>query len=410
MSDSELNLKAAPPRTPRTVLERDRLVRFWSDVRERTALLVTAPAGFGKTTLLLQWRARWLDEGAIVAWFSVDDTDDPARFAAGLMHAVHLAGSPPNGGAEQTAGRSGIEMLTGLLADIALSERTTVLMLDDAERLPEATLASVQYLLLNAPVNLHVVVGSRVPLSLQTSDLLAKGNLATLTTEQLRFRLEESMAILERQLGARLTADERALLHDATEGWPIGLQLAVAEIEHVPDPAGAIRVLSARHGSLQDYFNESLVKRIPADIVEMLTRVAILENINAELFALVTGHEVSEDALQRFMRETPILMIGEHREWARLHPLARDFFLSRFEQLPVAERAELHAQVSRWYRDHDNLHEAANHALAAGNEALAQDYAARSLWALGTWGMVEEAREWVERIPPKCSHATWACG
>ena len=396
MSESEFVLRVTPPRLPRLAMARPRLERFWQRAQDATAVAVVAPAGFGKTTLLLQWRQRWLDQDACVAWLSADALDDPARFATALVAAANNAGVLRDGGPD---GKSGVEALTWLLAQVARSRTTTVIVIDDAERLPEATVRqSLQYLLYNAPANLHVVIGSRVPLALQTAELVAKGNFCSVAIDDLRLGLEESLGILERRLGSRLSLDERACVHDATDGWPIGLQLAIAAIEHEADPAAAVRTLSARRGSLQDYFVESLVAALPTDAAELLTRIAILEHFNRELCELLAEAPI-EKLLQHLVRETPIMMVGERDGWFRLHPLARDFLLGRFEQLPASQRAALHARASHWYMQQERFHDAARHALAAGDDALAQDYAARALWALGAWGKVDEAREWLERIP-----------
>ncbi|GAB3097460.1 LuxR C-terminal-related transcriptional regulator [Lysobacter terrae] len=381
---------------PRLAMERPRLVQYCNRMRDCAAAAVVAPAGFGKTTLLLQWRQRWLEQGARVAWLSVDAQDDPARFTVGLLQATRSACALRDAAPK---GRAGLEALTWMLSEIAHNGAWTVIVIDDAERLPEATVRqSLQYLLLNAPSNLHVAIGSRVPLSLQTAELVAKDSFIQLSVQHLRLQLEESMDILERRLGPRLSVDERASVHDATEGWPIGLQLAIAAIEHEADAAAAVRTLSARRGSLQDYFVESLLAALPRHAADVLTRIAILDHFNSELCEAVSGMP-SAELLEQLIRETPIMMVGEREGWLRLHPLARDFLRGRFEQLPEAERCDLHARASRWYMQRERLHDAANHALAAGDEALAQEYAARALWMLGALGKVDEAREWLARLP-----------
>jgi LuxR family maltose regulon positive regulatory protein len=380
-------------------------MQFWSEVHERTAIAIVAPAGFGKTTLLLQWRRRWMEQKALVAWLGADAQDQPVRFVEALLQAIrHASGRKAfDIIAAQYASRTGqqIEALTALLAEIALLGTETVLMIDDAERLPRTTVdASIQYLLLNAPANLHVVIGSRVPLPLQTTELAAKGNFAVLGTDDLRLQFEESIEILERRLGPRLDLDQRAKLHDLTEGWPVGLQLAIAKIEQEDEPSKAIATFSARGEGLQAYFVESLFSRLASPVRNFLVRSAILDHMNAELCEAVTGCADAASRLDHLILETPIMMVGEARDWIRLHPLARDFLLGRFEQLPRAEQAELHIRASRWLAEHDRFYEAAGHALAADDEALAHDYAARSLWALGTDGKLTEAREWLDRIPP----------
>jgi LuxR family transcriptional regulator, maltose regulon positive regulatory protein len=405
MTESEFTLKAMPPRLPREALERPRLQRTWDQVHDRAAIVVAAPAGFGKTTLLLQWRRRWMENGALVAWLDADDQDEPERFTMALLHSLRTASGRPIDPAAQCTIVSGLEALTSQLSEIAMRGTQMVLMIDDSERLPETAVRSVlQYLLMNAPANLHVVIGTRVPLPLQTAELTAKCNYAALSAEDLRLTLAESMEVLERRLGARLDADHRAHLHETTEGWPIGLQLAIAAIEHEADPAAAVRELSARHGTLQDYFVETLLSRMPARVAQFLTRVAILDPLSVALCEAATGDAQSGEHLEWLVRETPMVMVGERSDCVRLHPMARDFLLGRFEQLPREERDALHVRAAHWFAREERFHEAANHALAAGDVADAEAWAAKSLWALSTRGQLAEAREWLERLP----HALFA--
>ena len=402
MTEPEFTLKSMPPRLPRAALERERLQREWERIHDRTAVVVAAPAGFGKTTLLLHWRRSWMIAGALVAWLDADDQDEPERFAQALLYSLRTASGRPVDPAAQCTTVPGLEGLTRLLSEVAMRGTQTVLMIDDGERLPAASVQTVlQYLLMNAPANLHVVIGTRVPLPLLTAELEAKGFYAALTGDDLRMRLEESMELLEQRLGARLDADDRARLHEATEGWPIGLQLAIAAIEQAPEPSAAVRELSARHGTLQDYFVETLLSRLPDGMADFLTRIAILDPLNAALCEAVTGDVRAAEHLDWLIRETPIVMIGERPELVRLHPMARDFLLGRFEQLPRAERDALHVRAAHWFAGELRFHEAANHALAAGDVADAEGWAARSLWVLSTKGMLAEAREWLERLPPE---------
>jgi LuxR family maltose regulon positive regulatory protein len=404
MDASEYVLKATPPRMPRGALARERLQVAWRKHRDR-ALALTAPAGFGKTTLLLQWRRWWVDAGTPVAWMSAGEGDHPARFALALAHALRMGGvldSVPE--EERIWGRDDAwpEGLTQMLAAIAARRTPVGLVIDDAERLPEHSVrGALQYLLLNAPANLHIAIGSRVALPLPLSELVAKDQIAKLGTEDLRLRFEESNAIVLSRLGERLTLDQRAQLHEATEGWPIGLQLAIGEIERAEDPGLAVRNLSARHGPLQEYFVTSLLAGLAPDTTDALVRASILEHFDADLFHAVTGCTEPQAMLARLVRDTPLMIAGERTEWLRLHPLARDFLLSLFEALPLRERKVLHARASRWFAARERFHEAATHALAAGDDALAQQYAARSLWALSTAGKLAEAREWLDRLPPE---------
>ncbi len=406
MSTPDFILKTTPPRIARNALERERLQSTWAEVRERTAIAIIASAGFGKTTLLVQWRRRWLEHGALLAWLSIDAQDDPARFTKGLLHAIHSASGRPAFEAllAQFTAESDhhVDALTELLAQIAYLGMETVLMIDDAERLPDSTVQGpLQYLLHNAPPNLHVVIGSRVPLSLQAWELAAKGNFATVGPDDLRLQLHESAAVLGKRFGRRLILDECARLHEITDGWPLGLQLVAATIEREPDLAAAIDSVSGRRGDIQRYFFESLLSRLPTPIADFLIRIAILDHLNADLCEAVTDCAFAGAYLDQLMVETPILNVAGLQDWVRLHPLARDFLLSHFEDRPEAQQQELHARASHWFAGRQRFHEAARHALAAGDEPLAHTYAAQALGTLTIQGQLLEAREWLDRLPPE---------
>jgi LuxR family maltose regulon positive regulatory protein len=404
MSASEFLLKTTPPRIARAALERIPLKRAWADALDRTALVVVAPAGFGKTTLLAQGRRAWLKRNALVAWLTADPRDEPARFTLAVLHAMRAASGKAGFEimASQYAGGSEhhLEALTTLLREIVRLATEVVLVVDDAERLPPSTVTeTLQYLLRNAPHNFHVAIGSRVPLSLGTSDLVAKGNLANLEARDLRLELSESIAILAGRFGPRLSVDDCARLHDAVDGWPLGLQLAAATIEREADLGAAIDALSARHGDIERYFFELLLTRVPAMTADFLVRVSILGHLNADLCEAVTGCATADAYLSKLMVETPILVQAGLEDWVRPHPLARDFLMQRFERLPIDEQRDLHRRASRWFADHERFHEAACHALEAGDEAVAYGHAARALWTLTIQGQLLEAKDWLEQIP-----------
>ena len=403
MGDSRFILECTPPRAPRNALVRPRLTRTWADLRDVAAIVVDAPRGFGKTTLLTQWRKLWLESGALVAWLTLDVHDDPARFAEALFCSMRMASGRPSFDALalQFALSRGEELgaLTVLLTEIAKLAAPTAIMLDEAEQLPEATArACLSYLLHNAPPNLHVVVGTRTSLPFATADLAAHGRLAMLRTRDLQFSQEESIEILRKRLGHRANLDDLTRLHEITEGWPIGLQLAASSVEHATDIPAAILALSAREGDLERYFLESLLEGLPTELAWFLERISILEFMIPEACEAVTGHPAAADKLRQLARDTPILIVGERRDSSRLHPLARDFLLGRFDRLPEPERRELHRRAMRWFETKSQYPEAARHALAAGDDALAYHHAQRSLWDLVKQGRLSEAREWLARL------------
>jgi len=403
MHDARFQLKIAPPRLGRAVTARPRLERRWQEISERTVIVVTAPQGYGKTTLLAQWRRNWLERGAYAAWATLDAQDDRARFVELLLFALRSATGRESFAAAATQGRlqpgRELDALTELLAEVALLATPTVVILDDAHRMPQATMQELlAYLLNNAPPNLQFLVGSRRPLELDFSDLIAGGRLATIGAGDLRLDLAESLEILRARFANRIGLDDAVRVHDLMEGWPLGLQLAASTIEGASDRHAFIGQLSARRGDLQRFFFESLMARLPPERSDFLVRIAILEAVNADLCRAVTGCAESARYLESLADESPIVAEGEDRDWMRLHAMARDFLLGHFDRLPAPERQACYERAAEWYAAHGQLQEAARHALAAGDEATAVQYAARCLADIAREGRLSEARDWVRRL------------
>jgi LuxR family maltose regulon positive regulatory protein len=405
MSLAQLQLKTAPPRPGRTVLLRPRLEQRWAELGDQTAVIVTAPQGFGKTTLLAQWRRNWLAQGAFVAWATLDAQDDRARFVDLLYFALRTATGRESfaGPASQNQLESNreIDALTNLLAEVASLATPVVIMLDDAHRMPPAVLNELLvYLLNNAPPNLRFVVGARRPLELDLSDLITAGRLATQNVGDLRLNLAEALDLLRARFGNRLGLEDAVHLHDLTEGWPLGLQLAASVIEPATDLHEMIAQLSARRGDLQRFFFESLLARLPPDESAFLVRISILETVSPGLSAAVTGSPDAALYLQRLATESPVVTTGEGLDSVRLHHLARDFLLGQFDRLPADERNACYRRAAAWYAEHGLLQEAARHALAAGDEGLAVEHASQCLLDIAREGRLAEAQEWISRLPP----------
>jgi LuxR family maltose regulon positive regulatory protein len=404
MNDMQFQLKTAPPRPGRTAPARKRLEHRWLEINDRTAIIVTAPQGFGKTTLLAQWRRNWLERGAFVAWASLDAQDDRARFVALLLFALRTATGRDSFALASTqnnlqANRE-LDALTMLLAEVAQLATPTVVILDDAHRMPQATMRELlAYLLNNAPPNLQFLIGTRRPLELQLTDLLAAGRMATLDARDLRFGMDESLEILRARFGARISLDDAVRLHDLTEGWPLGLQLAATTIERAPDMHEMIGRLNSRRGDIHRFFFEAMLSRLPEAEAAFWIRVSILEVLDVDLCAAVTGDPAGATYIEQIVQTSPVIIAGEGRGWVRLHAMARDFLLGQFDKLPAEERRACHERAAAWYAQRGQLQDAARHALAAGDDALAVQYAARCLRDIAREGRLAEARDWVRRLP-----------
>jgi len=398
----ELLLKVTPPRVPRHQLARPRLQSDHETLRDAPLLLVQAPAGFGKTSLLAQWRREYLARGSVVAWLSARAQDDVPRLVQGLALAVRVGAGRPTFGHTllDTAAPAELEGVTVWLAELAQTALDVVLFVDEADRLPEPARDALGYLLRNAPSNLRVVVAARADCRLGVDDLLAYGTGVALGPAQLAFRLDETLELVRSRFGERVDRDAAARLHELTEGWPLGLQMALSVIAAGADPRGAIATLASRGGALRDQLVALLLDRLDAADAEFLTRIAELDHLHPELCRQVSGDAQAAERLARLARDTPVFAAGEASEWLRLHTIARDALRQRFAALPEAERRALHARAAEGLAALGLNDAAARHALAAGQHELAYDLAERSLYdLLMARGRQSAVLEWLARLP-----------
>ena len=422
-ASSDLILKVSPPRAPGHLLVRPRLKSDGEPFRERAAIVVHAPAGFGKTSLLAQWRREQLARGGVVAWLSADSRDDLQRFVHGLVLAVRIGCGRPAFGRTLLEGAAGaaadLDGITQWLAEVAQTSLDVVLTLDDAERLPEATAREgLVYLLHNLPQNLRVVVAVRGEPDLAIGELIAYGDCVSLGASALRFTLEETIAIVRQRHGERVDADACARLHDLTEGWPLGIQLALGALDRGIHPREALEAMSARAGSPFDRFVSGLLSELSPDDAQFVTRIAPLDHLHPDLCVALTGSADAAQRLARLVRETPMFVSGESSEWCRLHSLFREALAAKFAALGAEGRGEIHARAARWLAEHGMLEEAARHALTSGQRELAYDLVERCLYDLITHGRQAAALDWlgrldeaeIDRRPRLRLAAAWALG
>ena len=232
----DLLLKVTPPRLPPYLVARPAFHARRTTMRESPVLLVQAPAGFGKTSLLAQWRRDCIAHGDAVAWVSAQSEDHADRFLQSLVLSVRIASGRPSFGQVLMEAPIGgaLEGVTVWLTAVAQLAANVLLIVDETERLPASTRALLAYVLHNAPANLRCMVAARADCDLGLDDLIAYGQCSVIDAEQLRFRLEETLAVVRGRFADRVSDDEAARLHDLTEGWPLGLQLALAMKENRP--------------------------------------------------------------------------------------------------------------------------------------------------------------------------------
>ncbi|AEB86192.1 helix-turn-helix transcriptional regulator [Alicycliphilus denitrificans] len=400
---SELVLKTMPPRAPRHQLVRSRLSLADEQFRERSVIVVQAPPGFGKTSLLGQWRREYLARGAAVAWVTADAGDDLQRFLHCLVMAVRSGCVRPAFGRlllETQGTKPGeFEGITAWLAEVAQTSLDMVLVVDEAERLAPGNFAALSYLMHNTPPNLHVVVGARGGVDATIADLVDYGQALSLGADDLRFRLDETMALVRERCGEKIDADSAARLHEQTEGWPLGLQIMLAAVEKGGDLHVAMTSMAGKNGGNGEGFVGGLLANLAAKDVDFLVRISCVDLVHPDLCRALTGLETARDILVRLVRETPVFVVSDGSEWGRLHNLVRDALRGRLVNLPADERLELHRRAMHWLAEHGMIHEAARHAHEAGQHEIAYDLAEQCLYEAVTQGHQESVLRWLDLLP-----------
>jgi LuxR family maltose regulon positive regulatory protein len=352
--------------------------------------LVSAPAGFGKTTLVGSWTAAAAgnpERSISVAWLSLDEADNElGRLMAHLLAALKRAGMPIDGGGLAGRGAGGVDVATatGVLmgvvnsvahaVDVEAVEETHrwLLVLDDYHVItaPEVH-ETLTYLLYHAPEQLRVLVATRSDPPLPLARLRTRGQLTELRATDLRFTAQEAGDFLNEVMGLDLTTADVEALDDRTEGWAAGLQLAGLSLRGrsgAGDVSAFIEAFTGSNRFVVDYLADEVLTRQPAEVREFLLRTSVLDRFTASLCAAVTGQSGSGEILERLDRDNLFVVpLDDDRTWYRYHHLFADVLRARLLSGRADVVDQLHRDASDWYAAHDSFEDAIRHAFA-GND------------------------------------------
>lgn len=400
-------LATTPPREQANRLERPQLSLKQERLGGLPAIVLQASAGYGKTSLLTQWRRECLGRGAVALWLSVRSGDSPARLVRNLTFAFRAAACRPTFGHTiletlDASSGTGLEPMTCWLAEVAETALETVVVIDEADALSAASIAALEYMLRNMPVNLRAFFGMRAETRVNIDDLVAYGQCEVLRAADLCFAMDETVALLRARTDDGVDHESAVRLHEMTEGWPLGVQLVLSLLKRGRDPGAVAAALLAEGGTGRDRLLSSLLGDLDAADEALLTRLSILEAIDPDLAVAMTGDPAAADRLRRIANATPLVAPHENEDWLRLHTLVRDELRARFKAVPEEERQRLHRRAADWLLAHDLPATAAWHALEAGDADRACDLAERSLYdSVMRHGRLTEAEAWLGVIPPE---------
>jgi LuxR family maltose regulon positive regulatory protein len=368
--------------------------------------LLSAPAGFGKTTLLAEWLASPTSPQRHVSWLSLDEADDdPSLFWIHLIHALQRA-VPAIGQAAlavlDTAQPPPItDILAMVLNDLAAMPDDIVVVLDDYHAVPSPEIqAGMTYLLDHLPPPAHLVIATRADPALQLARLRARGELVEIRAADLRFTSGAAEAFLSETMGLTLDAADVAALTARTEGWITALQLAALSLQGREDPAGFIASFTGDDRYIVDYLVEEVLRGQTEGVRSFLLETSILDRLGGDLCDAVTDREGTRATLERLDRANLFLVpLDDRRDWYRYHHLFADVLRARLTDEPPGHVAELHRRASQWYEANGRPSDAIRHALAGEDHERAARLVELALPSLRQARAIPTIRAWLEAIP-----------
>jgi LuxR family maltose regulon positive regulatory protein len=382
--------------------------------------LVSAPAGFGKTTLLSEWVH---NVGAVrepsqqVAWLSLDKSDnDLNRFLTYLVAALQTTESAVGQGllpVLQSTGMINVEaVLTALLNEIAdLSDNHStgsgqglILVLDDYHAIESRDIdRALTFVLDHLPPLMHLVIATRTDPDLHLSRLRARGQLAELRQADLRFTSDEVAAFLRQVVRMPISSEDARTLRDRTEGWIAGLQLAAVamrDLRQREQIAGFVHSFGGSHRYVIDYLVDEVLDQQPPGVQAFLLQTSVLDRLTASLCNIVTGREDGQVLLERLEAAGLFLIpLDGERRWYRYHHLFADLLRQRLRQIQPEQVPMLHGKASQWHAHHGFQSEAVHHALAGSNLGRAADLIESAGLGLIGRGAFATVRNWIDALP-----------
>jgi LuxR family maltose regulon positive regulatory protein len=412
MSTTILSTKLyIPPPRPK-VVHRPRLIERMNEGLHSKLTLISAPAGFGKTTLVSEWVA---DCGQPVAWLSLDEGDnDLITFLTYFVTAFQVIAPEMGAGglaALQSPQSPPIEsILTTLLNEITTVPDNFVLVLDDYHVIDSKPVdEALTFLLEHLPPLMHLVIATREDPHLPLARLRARGQLTELRAADLRFTPAEAAEFLNRVMGLNLSVENVAALETRTEGWIAGLQLAALSMQRHQDTASFIKSFTGSHHYVLDYLMEEVLGQQPESIQTFLLRTSILDRMCGPLCDAVLGsRSLAGQEILEYLEHTNLFIVplDNERRWHRYHHLFADLLRQRLQQSVASSTkgdgmtlADLHSRASQWYEEQGLDIEAFQHAAAAGEV----DHAVRLIEGKGIplyhRGAVVPVLNWLKSLP-----------
>jgi LuxR family transcriptional regulator, maltose regulon positive regulatory protein len=403
ISGQLLQTKLVIPQLRPALVSRPRLIERLNAGIDSTLILVSAPAGFGKTTLVRDWISNIRRP---VAWLSLDDGDnDPVLFLEYLVAALRKINTKIGASALRLFRSSqqfpAKAVLTDLINDICSLSDHFVLVLDDYHVIQNKNIHNaLNFLMENMPPNLHLVILTRSDPPLHLSHLRGRGQIIELRAIDLRFTLEEGRKFLNQVMKLNLSEEEISSLDARSEGWIAGLQMAAISLKGRTDTTEFIDAFSGSNRNILDYLFEEVFERQTEDIKSFLLETSILEQLTGPLCDAVTHRNDSSKVLEAMKKANLfVISLDEIGRWYRYHRLFADLLKHSLKNFRPQIIADLYKRASLWYEQNGLAGLAIEHALAGHDFVLAASLIERNAEATLTYGEMATLRRWIGSLP-----------
>lgn len=402
LAEQLLATKLMVPATGAELLPRPRVAARLAEATRRRLTVVAAPAGFGKTTAVAAWIA---GSGLPIAWLTLDEGDNElGRFLAYLVGAVRRCCPQVGAAALQQIARAPLRwpaVLASLLNDVAAQSDPLLLVLDDFEVLQaQEVLDAVAFAIEHQPPNLHLVICSRAEPRLPLARLRARGQLAEVGVDDLRFSPEETARFLEQATSRRLSPEGSHTLHARTEGWIAGLQLAALSLRRTADHERFVASFAGDHRHIAGYLVDEVLRHEPPAVQEFLLATSVLRKLSDDLCDAVTGGSDGGPMLAKLAASNLFVQpLDEQQRWYRYHGLFAELLQHRLVARDPEAAPRLHRRAAAWFDEHGLVGEAIHHALASGDSECAARLAERHGHLLLARGEDRAVVAWLSRLP-----------
>jgi LuxR family maltose regulon positive regulatory protein len=416
MTDSLLATKLYIPTTRPKIVSRPPLIERLNQGLYRKLTLLSAPAGFGKTTLVAEWLDNLrLDAKNRIAWLSLDEGDnDLARFLSYFITALKRID-----GFDAAFGERALSMLqshqlppteavmTTLLNEIAEIPNRIILILDDYHVIDAKSVDnSLTFLLKHLSPQIHLVLATREDPQLPLSRLRSLDQLTELRADDLRFKSSEAAEFLNQVMGLNLSEEDITALETRTEGWIVGLQLAAISLQGRDNTARFIESFTGSHRLVFDYLIEEVMKQQTESVQTFLLQTAVLDRLTGSLCDALTGHDNGQETLEMLeLKNLFIVPLDGQRQWYRYHHLFADLLLQRLNQTQPAQLTSLQRKASKWYEVNGITEKAIEYALQGEDFEHAADLIELGVRVLRTPSLESTWLSWVQALPGELARA-----